>query len=63
MRERGPLTVGSDSHLPHCFAFGIEEACEIVTAAGFDRLTLQRAVDRGDPVLPERFRWATRPRR
>jgi hypothetical protein len=26
-----------------------------VAAAGFDRLTLQRAVDRGDLVLPERF--------
>ena len=50
------VTVGSDSHLPNCFAFGIEEACEIVAAAGFDRLTLQRAVDRGDLVLPERFR-------
>ena len=50
------VTVGSDSHLPSCFAFGIEEACEIVAAAGFDRLTLQRAVDRGDLVLPERFR-------
>jgi histidinol-phosphatase (PHP family) len=50
------VTVGSDSHLPHCFAFGIEEACEIVAAAGFDRLTLERAVDRGDLVLPERFR-------
>ena len=49
------VTVGSDSHLPNCFAFGIEEACEIVAAAGFDRLTLQRAVDRGDLVLPERF--------
>ena len=50
------VTVGSDSHLPNCFAFGIEDACEIVAAAGFDRLTLQRAVDRGDLVLPERFR-------
>jgi histidinol-phosphatase (PHP family) len=50
------VTVGSDSHLPHCFAFGLEEACEIVAAAGFGRLTLQRAVDRGDLVLPERFR-------
>ena len=50
------VTVGSDSHLPHTFAFGIEEACEIVAAAGFDRLTLERAVDRGDLVLPERFR-------
>lgn len=54
------VTVGSDSHLPHCFAFGLEEACEIVAAAGFDRLTLQRAVDRGDLLLPERFRRATR---
>jgi histidinol-phosphatase (PHP family) len=53
------VTVGSDSHLPHCFAFGLEEACEIVAAAGFDRLTLQRAVDRGDLVLPERFRRKT----
>ncbi|MGD0018805.1 MAG: histidinol-phosphatase HisJ family protein [Candidatus Limnocylindrales bacterium] len=53
------VTVGSDSHLPNCFAFGIEEACEIVTAAGFDRLALQRAVDRGDLVLPERFRGRT----
>ena len=50
------VTVGSDSHLPNCFAFGIEQACEIVAAAGFDRLALQRAVDRGDLVLPERFR-------
>ena len=50
------VTLGSDSHLPNCFAFGIEEACEIVAAAGFDRLALQRAVDRGDLVLPERFR-------
>ena len=50
------VTIGSDAHLPHCFAFGLEEACEIVAAAGFDRLTLQRAVDRGDLVLPERFR-------
>ena len=50
------VTVGSDSHLPHCFAFGLEEACEIVAAAGFDRLSLERAVDRGDLVLPERFR-------
>jgi histidinol-phosphatase (PHP family) len=53
------VTIGSDSHLPNCFAFGLEEACEIVAAAGFDRLTLQRAVDRGDLVLPERFRRAT----
>jgi histidinol-phosphatase (PHP family) len=52
------VTVGSDSHLPHCFAFGLEEACEIVAAAGFDRLTLQRAVERGDLVLPERFHRA-----
>jgi histidinol-phosphatase (PHP family) len=50
------VTTGSDSHLPHCFGFGLEEACEIVAAAGFDRLSLQRAVDRGDLVLPERFR-------
>jgi histidinol-phosphatase (PHP family) len=54
------VTVGSDSHLPHTFAFGLEEACEIVAAAGFDRLTLQRAVDRGDLALPERFRERTR---
>jgi histidinol-phosphatase (PHP family) len=50
------VTTGSDAHLPNCFAFGLEEACEIVAAAGFDRLTLERAVDRGDLVLPERFR-------
>lgn len=50
------VTTGSDAHLPESFAFGIEEACEIVAAAGFDRLTLQRAVDRGDLVLPARFR-------
>jgi histidinol-phosphatase (PHP family) len=50
------VTVGSDAHLPKSFAFGIEEACEIVARAGFDRLALQRAVDRGDLVLPERFR-------
>ncbi len=50
------VTVGSDSHLPHCFAFGLEEACEIVAGAGFDRLTLERAVERGDLVLPGRFR-------
>ena len=56
------VTTGSDAHLPNCFAFGLEEACEIVAAAGFDRLTLERAVDRGDLVLPERFRGATRSR-
>jgi len=56
------VTVGSDSHMPNCFAFGIEEACEIVAAAGFDRLTLERAVDRGDLVLPERFRPTSRSR-
>jgi histidinol-phosphatase (PHP family) len=50
------VTVGSDSHLPNHFAFGLEEACEIVAAAGFDRLSLERAVDRDDLVLPERFR-------
>jgi histidinol-phosphatase (PHP family) len=50
------VTVGSDAHLPNCFAFGLEEAYEIVAAAGFDRLALERALDRGDLVLPERFR-------
>ena len=50
------VTIGSDSHLPHTFAFGLDEACEIVAAAGFDRVTLERAVERGDLVLPERFR-------
>jgi histidinol-phosphatase (PHP family) len=50
------VTVGSDAHLPHSFAFGLEEAYEIVAAAGFDRLTLERALDRGDLFLPERFR-------
>jgi histidinol-phosphatase (PHP family) len=50
------VTIGSDAHLPESFAFGIEEACEIVAAAGFDRLTLERALDRGDLRLPERFR-------
>jgi histidinol-phosphatase (PHP family) len=53
------VTMGSDSHLPNCFAFGLEEACEILAAAGFDRLTLQRSMDRGDLVLPERFRSTT----
>lgn len=50
------VTVGSDAHLPQSFAFGIEEAAEIVAAAGFDRLSLERAVKRGDLVLPDRFR-------
>jgi histidinol-phosphatase (PHP family) len=49
------VTTGSDSHLPHTFAFGLEEACEILAAAGFDRLSLQRNMDRGDLVLPDRF--------
>jgi histidinol-phosphatase (PHP family) len=49
------VTTGSDSHLPRSFAFGLEEACEIVAAAGFDRLALQRGVERGDLALPERF--------
>jgi histidinol-phosphatase (PHP family) len=52
------VTTGSDSHLPESFAFGLEEACEIVAAAGFSRLSLERAVGRGDIVLPERFRRA-----
>ena len=50
------VTVGSDAHLPRSFAFGIEEAAEIVAAAGFTRLSLERAIDRGDLVLPDRFR-------
>jgi histidinol-phosphatase (PHP family) len=50
------VTVGSDAHMPQSFAFGIEEAAQIVAAAGFDRLSLERAVDRGDLILPERFR-------
>ena len=50
------VTVGSDAHLPDSFAFGLEEAAEIVAAAGFDRLSLERAVDRGDLMLPDRFR-------
>jgi histidinol-phosphatase (PHP family) len=49
------VTTGSDAHLPQSFAFGLEEACEIVAAAGFDRLALERTLDRGDLVLPERF--------
>ncbi len=50
------VTTGSDAHLPQSFAFGIEQACEIVAAAGFDRLTLERSVDRGNLILPDRFR-------
>ena len=50
------VTMGSDAHLPDSFAFGLEEACEILAAAGFDRLSLQRSLDRGDLLLPERFR-------
>jgi histidinol-phosphatase (PHP family) len=49
------VTVGSDAHLPQSFAFGLEEAAEIVAAAGFDRLCLERALERGDLRLPERF--------
>jgi histidinol-phosphatase (PHP family) len=49
------VTVGSDAHLPESFAFGLEEAAEIVAAAGFDRLSLERALDRGDLKLPDRF--------
>jgi histidinol-phosphatase (PHP family) len=52
------VTMGSDSHLPDTFAFGLEEACEIIAAAGFDRVSLERSVDRGDLLLPERFRRA-----
>jgi histidinol-phosphatase (PHP family) len=50
------VTIGSDAHLPQSFAFALEEAYEIVARAGFSRLSLQRAHDRGDLVLPERFR-------
>jgi histidinol-phosphatase (PHP family) len=53
------VTTGSDAHLPESFAFGLERACEIIAAAGFDRLTLERAVDRGDLTLPDRFRGRT----
>ncbi|HEX7492151.1 MAG TPA: histidinol-phosphatase HisJ family protein [Candidatus Limnocylindrales bacterium] len=49
------VTVGSDAHMPESFAFGLEEAAEIVAAAGFDRLSLERAFDRGDLKLPDRF--------
>jgi histidinol-phosphatase (PHP family) len=54
------VTVGSDAHLPQSFAFGLEEAAEIVAAAGFSRLSLERALERGDLALPERFRDAGR---
>jgi histidinol-phosphatase (PHP family) len=50
------VTVGSDAHLPQSFAFGLEEAYEIVARAGFSKLSLARAVERGDLVLPDRFR-------
>jgi len=50
------VTVGSDAHMPESFAFGLEEAYEIVAAAGFSRLSLERALERGDLMLPERFR-------
>jgi len=50
------VTVGSDAHLPQTFAFGLEEAAEIVAAAGFDRLSFERALERGDLLLPQRFR-------
>ena len=43
------VTVGSDPHMPHTFAFGIEEAGEIGAAAGFDRVAAQGAVDRRAP--------------
>jgi len=49
------VTGGSDAHLPQSFAFGLEEAAEIVAAAGFDRLSLERTLDRGDLILPMRF--------
>ena len=49
------VTTGSDAHLPEAFAFALEEAYEIVAAAGFDRVTLERSLDRGDLLLPERF--------
>jgi histidinol-phosphatase (PHP family) len=49
------VTVGSDAHLPQSFGFGLEEAAEIVAAAGFDRLSLERALERGDLRLPDRF--------
>lgn len=49
------VTVGSDAHLPQSFAFGLEEAAEIVAAAGFDRLCLERVMERGDLLLPARF--------
>jgi histidinol-phosphatase (PHP family) len=49
------VTIGSDAHMPKSFAFGIEEAAEIVAAAGFDRVSLERSLERGDLVLPERF--------
>jgi histidinol-phosphatase (PHP family) len=50
------VTIGSDAHVPTAFAFGLEEAAEIVAAAGFSQLSLERAIDRGDLLLPDRFR-------
>ncbi len=57
------VTVGSDAHLPKSFAFGLEEACEILAAAGFEKLSVQRSIDRGDLVLPDRFGRAVGSRR
>jgi histidinol-phosphatase (PHP family) len=56
------VTVGSDAHLPQSFAFGLEEAYEIVAAAGFSGLTLERALERGDLVLPKRFQKSRKAR-
>jgi histidinol-phosphatase (PHP family) len=50
------VTVGSDAHVPRSFAFGLEEAAEIVARAGFSKLSLERAIERRDLALPERFR-------
>ncbi len=49
------VTTGSDAHLPESFAFGLEEAYEILAGAGFEKLSLQRSIERGDLVLPDRF--------
>lgn len=56
------VTAGSDAHMPDSFAFGLEEAYEIVAAAGFSRLSLERALERGDLVLPDRFLATVRSR-
>jgi len=49
------VTVGSDAHRAHTFAWGLENGYRILNDAGFSELAFRRGGDRVSVALPSRF--------